>query len=214
MDVAVADELGQVVVLGHGHGGALAVDEADVDGQDLLLVRVEHDAEVEGVGVLVVELGGAVVGQPLLQAAVHAPAVVEADGPGIEEDLGHVGDADLAAHADDALVGAADALAHIEVLERQRRGHVVARLRLLDGARRQVHDQLGHGARGLVNDDGKGAAVQPGELARLEGRVLILARLAQGDAVEFDCPKGRVVSDDLGGRPDLFNRQLIWGIVR
>lgn len=119
VDVVVADELGHVVVRGERHLGALSVDVADVDGQDLLLLGVDDDGEVKGMSVLVVVGRGSVVGETLLQTTLKAPPVVDANGPSIKEDLVHVVDANVLAGLDDTRVGTSDTLADVKILKSQ-----------------------------------------------------------------------------------------------
>lgn len=74
--------------------------------------------------ILVVEPGVAEVDDALLKTALHAPAVIEADGPGVDEYQGHVGDANVAAGLDDTGVFEGHLLTHVEVLEGQGRSHL------------------------------------------------------------------------------------------
>lgn len=117
MLVLVANKLGEVVVLGHGHGGPLAIDITDVNTEDLLALGVGNDGEVERMGVLVVECTVAVVGQTLLQTTLEAPALVNTDGPGVKEDLGHIGDAKTLTSLDNPGIISSDPLHHIQVFE-------------------------------------------------------------------------------------------------
>lgn len=209
MVVLVADELGQVVVFLERDRSALAVDVANIDAEHLLGFGVGHDGEVERVGVLVVEIGVSVVGQALLQTALKAPALVNADGPGIQEDLGHVVDANFLAGADNTGVIASNALHDIEIFESESGHHILHFFPLLDLGLGQVHHDLGDLGGLALDDDGKCPTVWRRDSTLAECSILGLARFSQSEAVELDRPRAGIFPDELGRLRDFLDGQLI-----
>lgn len=209
VDISIANELGEVVVLLERNGNALAIYRANVNAKDLLGLGVGDHGEIQRMGVLVVKLRGTVVSQTLLETALKAPALIDTNGPGIEEDLAHIGDTDLSTGTDDAGVLAGDALHDIEVLQSERGHNILHGLPLLNLLGLQVDNDLGDLLRLALDDDGERAAVGRGSLASPEGLVLDLARLAQSDAVELDGPGASMVADNLGRIGDFPNSKLV-----
>ena len=70
VNISIADELREIVVLLERDGSPLAVDSAHVNTEHLLALGVGDNGEIQRVGILVVELGGPVVDQTLLQTAI------------------------------------------------------------------------------------------------------------------------------------------------
>lgn len=207
VNVVILDELGKVVVLLKRDLGSLAVDAADVDGEDLLGLGIDDDGKVERVSILVVKRAVAEVGETLLETTLVSPAVVNTDGPGVEEDLGHVSDADFATGLDDSGVSPSHALRDVEILERQGRANVGDILPVFDLAGCQVGNDLGDATlRGLLNHNGKGPALRTGALAGAEGVVLSLGGLAESKAIELESLGTGIIFDELAGNAYLFNR--------
>lgn len=207
--VLVADKLGEEVVLLQRGSSALAVDKADIDTQNLFLLGIGHHAEVQWVSVLVVELGVAVVDETLLETAVEAPALVDTNGPGIQEDLGHIGDANLVTGANDTGVLASNALHNIQIFQGEGGHGILDLLVLLDLGGLQVDDNLGDLFRLANDNDGETPAIRGRDLASLEGGILGLGRLTQSNAVELDGLGAAIFTDELGDLRDLLNGELI-----
>jgi hypothetical protein len=209
VDVSVADEIGQVVVLLERHSSALTVDVANIDAKNLLGLGIGDHAEVKRVGVLVVELGVTVVGETLLETTLVAPALVNTNGPGIEEDLGHIGNANFLAGTDDAGISASNALHNIQILESEGGhdlGNVLPQLDLLGF---QVDNNLGDLLCLDLNDNGESAAIGSGDLTSLEGLVLGLAGFPQSKAVELDSPGASMLADERSGLWDFHDGKLV-----
>lgn len=207
--VLVTNEFREVVVLFERHGSALAIHVADINAEDFFGLGVGHDGKVQGMGVLVVKLGGPVVSETLLKTALEAPALVDTDGPGIQEDLGHVGDADLLAGANDTGVIAGNALHHVEIFQSEGGHDIMHLLPLLDLGLGQVDDHLCDFLCLTLDDDGKRATVRSGHLSLLERCVLGLPGLAQSDAVELDGLGAGIFANQGGSLGDLLDGKLI-----
>ena len=207
--VLVTDEFRKIVVFGQRHGSPLAIDVADINAQDLFPFGVGNDGKVQRMRVLVVEGVVAVVGQTLLKTALEAPALINTDGPGVEEDLGHIGDAETFARFNHSRVIPSDALHHIQVLQRESGHDVVDLVVLIDLGLGQVGHDLGDLAGALVDDDGKSTAIWPRRLTLPVGRILEFLWLSESQAVELDSSRAEIVSDEFCSVRDLNNRQLI-----
>jgi hypothetical protein len=162
------------------------------------------------VGVLVVELGSTVVSQTLLETALKAPALINTNGPGIKEDLAHIGNTNLGAGADNAGILAGNALHDIEILESESGHDILHGLPFLNLLGLQVDNDLGDLLSLALNDDGERAAIGSGNLTGPESLVLGLGRLPQGDAVELDGLGAGMIADDLGRIGDFPNGKLVY----
>src|SRR5271156_1034019 len=85
--VAAADELWEIVVFFHGNWSSLTIYVTNVDAEHFLRFCVDNDSEIQGVGILVVEISGTVIRQSLLKAAFKTPPFVNTDCPGVDENL-------------------------------------------------------------------------------------------------------------------------------
>lgn len=159
--------------------------------------------------VLVVEVGAAVVDKTLLEAAVKAPALVDTNSPSIHEDLGHIGDADLVARANDTGVPQADALHNIQILQSQGGHGVVNLLVRLDLVLAQVDNDLGDLFRLTDDNNSESLPIRGRDISSLESGIFSLGGLTQGDAVELDGLGVAVGADKLGRLWNLMNRELI-----
>jgi hypothetical protein len=121
---------------------SLAVDIADIDGENLLLLCVNHDGKVKRVRILVVVRRGAVVHQTLLETPLVAPALINTNGPSIDVDLGHVVDAEILTGLNDTRIRARNTLADVEVLKGKRGTDISDGLPQLDLALCDVSDSL------------------------------------------------------------------------
>src|SRR5277367_4427221 len=59
--VAASDELWQIVVFFHGNCGSLTIYATNVDAEHFLRFCVDNDSEIQGMGILVVEISGTVI---------------------------------------------------------------------------------------------------------------------------------------------------------
>lgn len=208
--VLVANEFRKVVVLLEGNSSALAIYQTNINAEDLLSLGISHDSEVERVGVLVVKLGGTVISETLLQTALKAPALIDTNGPSIQEDLRHISDTQILASANDTRVLAGNALHHIQILQSKSGHHILDLLDLLNLALGDVDNNLGDLVSLALNDNGESAAIRSRNLAGAEGLVFGLAGLPQCETVEFDSLGAKVIANDLGSIRNFADGQLIY----
>lgn len=117
VDVVLADKLRHVVMRGERNLCSLAIDIADIDGENLLLLCVHDNGKVQWVRILVVVRRGAVIHQTLLKTSLVAPALINTNGPSIDVDLGHVIEAKILTGLNDTGIRKRNTLANVEVLK-------------------------------------------------------------------------------------------------
>lgn len=157
-------------------------------------------------GVLVIEFGVAVVGQALLETAVEAPALIDSNRPGVNEDLGHIGDAESFASLDHSGIFPGKLLHDIQVFQGQSRHGIRDILPLVNLGFGQVRHNLGDLSRALLDDDSKGATVRTRSFALAIGGIFQFLWLSQGNAIEFEDFGTGMLTDELGGGRDFHNR--------
>jgi len=174
INVVLANKLGHVVVRGERNLCSLTVDVADINSEDLLLLSIDHDGEIQRVRILVIVGRSAIVHQTLLETALIAPTLINANCPSIDVDLGHVIDAEILAGLNDTRVGASNALADVKILEGQSRADFRDVLPNLDLAVGDVGDNLGDLTIALFDDDGESATRRPGTSSGAESSIFCL----------------------------------------
>lgn len=207
--VLIANKVGKEVVLLQRGSSALAVDEANVNTQNLLLLGIGNNAEIQRVSVLVVELRVTVVNQTLLETAVEAPALIDTNSPGIQENLGHISDTNLVTGANNTGILASNALHDIQILQGESRHGIVDLLVFLNLGLAQVDNDLGDLLSLADDDNGESPAIRGRDLASLERSIFGLAGLTQSDAVELDGLGAAVVTDELSSLGDFLDGKLI-----
>ena len=189
--------------------GPLAIYILHIDTQNLLALGIGNDSKVQGMGVLVVELGVAVVGQTLLETALKAPSLIHTNSPAVEKDLGHISDADTFASLDHSGISPGDFLNHIQVFQGEGWGDILNLLPLLNLGFGQVRHNLGDLSRALLNDDGKSTTIRSRRLTVAEGGIFGFPGLSEGNAVELEDFGTSIFTHKFRSGGDLHNRQLI-----